>query len=769
MITVTVQGRTVYMGSPIQAGSMFDNGVEEFEFTNLPLLDADQTVSLHWITADGGSYGGVETMDKTENGYKYTVSSVMSHYPKVVAFVRITSGDTIWNTQSFVISLNKLPVIDGETPGIPPTDVIQQALNILNQGIVDITTYTDEASAAAELANDAANDANTAATAASSAAIAANNAAEVVDVSIADHYADGTSYEAGDYVLEDGRLYRFTADHSSEEEWKGDDPDTDVVETVIGDELKSNRLVANDVGSGEIVLDHVGVGGTHEFERLKEETIEVMTGEIVRVDVAQNYTDAKKATGRANIGAASQSDIGDIDQLIIERGSGDVLINGTRTDSTSNGIIFTFNADGSCHVSGTATGTAICNYYYSTSALPDWLIRGRTYWVEYQSQNVKFQLWLLKSDGRYHSGATIFTDRTVIISQSGEAAGCVVRLLVDSGVTVDETVSPHIWTAPTNYELQTQLNQFDASQIPYLGVINSAGGNIDDITNTGVYLISNNSTAPTLYGTLLHLVASEATKIQIMYGLTELVIYYRRWLNGVWGSWTSSTERYKPNPHYRNKTYIAFGDSLTYGALWNTGTGGETVQTRASWGSRIPDRIANVVNCTNYSNLGVGGMGYLGSNTTFLDYIQNADISNANLITIMGGRNDGGYPLGTDESEAGDATICGQIAAIIEYIRSVNSTCQIVVIQTTPYAEPNENPFTKVYTGNWSLDTFDEQVSKLCKKYCVGYCSWCGCSLFATWGEQSGGGGNYAHMREDAQYEQMGDFIAGQVSRWFLN
>jgi len=766
MITVTVQGRTVYMGSPIQAGSMFDNGVEEFEFTNLPLLDADQTVSLHWITADGGSYGRVETMDKTENGYKYTVSSVMSHYPKVVAFVRITSGDTIWNTQSFVISLNKLPVIDGETPGIPPTDVIQQALNILNQGIVDITTYTDEASAAAELANDAANDASTAATAASSAAIAANNAAEVVDVSIADHYADGTSYEAGDYVLEDGRLYRFTADHSSEEEWKGDDPDTDVVETVIGDELKSNRLVANDVGSGEIVLDHVGVGGTHEFERLKEETIGVMTGEIVRVDVAQSYTDEKKATGRANIGAASEAEMEKIISIINDRGSVDVLEFSNLESNEARGVTFSFNDDGSLRVSGTATADgAVHNFFYDKAGFPTWLIKGHTYSIEYESQSVNLQVWFYKN-GNYYTGNSYKSNSSFTVPS--DAGGCILRLSVSNGTTVDETISPHIYSASSNAELQTQVNQISSSQIPYRGVI-YASGNIDDIANTGVYMISNNATAPTPYGTLLHLVASDATKIQIMYGMTELVIYYRRWLNGVWSSWISSTERYKPNPHYRNKTYIAFGDSLTYGALWNTDTSGETVQTRASWGSRIPDRIANVVNCTNYSNLGVGGMGYLGSNTTFLDYIQNADISNANLITIMGGRNDGGYPLGTDESEAGDATICGQIAAIIEYVRSVNSTCQIVVIQTTPYAEPNENPFTKVYTGNWSLDTFDEQVSKLCKKYCVGYCSWYGCSLFATWGEQSGGGGNYAHMREDAQYEQMGDFIAGQVSRWFLN
>ena len=64
----------------------------------------------------------------------------------------------------------------------------------------------------------------------------------------------------------------------------------------------------------------------------------------------------------------------------------------------------------------------------------------------------------------------------------------------------------------------------------------------------------------------------------------------------------SNTKKYP-----MKKKYIAFGDSLTYGMLWNTNSNGKAVLTRAETGSRIPDRIANAVNCSEYTNCGFCG------------------------------------------------------------------------------------------------------------------------------------------------------------------
>lgn len=229
----------------------------------------------------------------------------------------------------------------------------------------------------------------------------------------------------------------------------------------------------------------------------------------------------------------------------------------------------------------------------------------------------------------------------------------------------------------------------------------------------------------------------------------------------------SNTKKYP-----MKKKYIAFGDSLTYGMLWNTNSNGKAVLTRAETGSRIPDRIANAVNCSEYTNCGVGGMGYVitteDNPDTILTHIKKQNITDCNLITVMAGRNDGLAALGTRASVAADGTICGAIREIIEYIRFQNKSCQIVIIQVTPYTSANK-PFTATSTSGWSLNDFDSEVSALCKDMNVGYASWYGCSLLNSWSELSGGGGNYAHMKEASDYEQMGNFIAGQVSKFFLN
>lgn len=227
---------------------------------------------------------------------------------------------------------------------------------------------------------------------------------------------------------------------------------------------------------------------------------------------------------------------------------------------------------------------------------------------------------------------------------------------------------------------------------------------------------------------------------------------------------------YEKNYSPIDGVYCAFGDSLMWGALWN-GTSSNPEITQAPYGTRIPDRIRNAVKCKEYYNYSVGGMAYTAANGSIpkmIDWIRQKNISNASLITVAGGRNDGSAQLGTSSAASGDGTICGAIREIIEYIRSVNASCQIVVIQVTPYTSANQ-PFTARSSSGWTLNSFDEQVSALCRNLNVGYASWYGCSMFSKWSYFSGGGGNWAHMRVAKNYVQMGNFIAGQVAKFYRN
>lgn len=434
------------------------------------------------------------------------------------------------------------------------------------------------------------------------------------------------------------------------------------------------------------------------------------------------------------------------------------------TPSSFRGVTFSKNADGSVTVSGTATAETFYNYLVSTNSLPEWIKPGEKYRLLYTSTNVQFNFWFYKN-GSYLSGVSTYTDREIVIP--ADATGVMFRMRVFSGTSVNETVKPVIINTMTNKELSDALAGLSNS-LAYKGAVENST-NLNDVQESGIYLLTGNDSAPTPHGTLFVIKASSTITVQIIFQFKDLNIYYRKKLSSAWDEWQDTNYRNGVKfPQYSTE-YIAFGDSLTWGALWRNAT--PTV-VRASEGTRIPDRIANACNCKSYVNYGVGGMGFvvktLANPDTILDEMKKHDITNASLITVMGGRNDGTAQLGSRTSVIGDGTICGAIKELIEYVETQNRSCQLVIIQVTPYTSVNK-PWTAMSTAGWTLNDFDAEVSEICKESNVGYVNWRGCSLFNHWSDLSGGGGNYAHMTYEKDYVQMGNFIGGKVSALFKN
>ena len=514
----------------------------------------------------------------------------------------------------------------------------------------------------------------------------------------------------------------------------------------------------------------------------------VASGSTVNGSVTPKLIDDKNLDLRENVSAIDtdlteihaeldtlSSDVGDVSDAsdtiqsmvksMIKCGCIDWLDTMTKTSETRTGISFAWNKDGSCHISGTATAATLHNIFYDTQKLPNGIEKGKTYRFVYPGHAVTMQVWVLKN-GSYSAGFWWNKDE-IEYTIPLDAEGMLIRFNIPNGTTVDTTVHPQILTTYTTDELLALIQEIDDSvHLEYRGIYPNAS-DISDITETGIYLLTGNTSAPTAYGTLFHIQFASGSCVQIIFRYSIFNIYYRRCTNSTWYDWQNTDARYGGGNYLQSRKYIAFGDSLMYGALWN-GTPSDPVITQASLGARIPDRICNALSCDVYENLAVGGMAYTIGDTKFIDWIKSKDISGANLITIAGGRNDGPSQLGTSSSASGDGTICGAIKEIIEYIRQTNPSCQIVVIQVTPYTSQNA-PFTSPSSSGWTLNDFDAQVKVLCSDMNVGYASWYGCSLFSRWSDFSGGGGNWAHMKNEEQYIQMGNFIAGQVGKYYHN
>ena len=109
------------------------------------------------------------------------------------------------------------------------------------------------------------------------------------------------------------------------------------------------------------------------------------------------------------------------------------------------GVTFTWDNNGNCSVSGTSTGNpSFSNIYGNTTALPNWLEKGRHYRVEFSGVNVFMQAWFYNKNGEYYAEY----DKkygNFIFEVPEDAEGFIIRLRVTQGDSVNETVSVKIY------------------------------------------------------------------------------------------------------------------------------------------------------------------------------------------------------------------------------------------------------------------------------------------------------------------------------------
>lgn len=230
--------------------------------------------------------------------------------------------------------------------------------------------------------------------------------------------------------------------------------------------------------------------------------------------------------------------------------------------------------------------------------------------------------------------------------------------------------------------------------------------------------------------------------------------------------WTVINNYFASEPRY-----YAFGDSLMWGAVWTENENHEAVISHAAWKKRMPSRIAHAIGAgNNFVNYAVGGMAFIPHSgtyeTSFYDYISGLNLSDANIITLGGGRNDSPEPLGSGDNPT-SGTICYEVDRILEHLTTEYPMAQIVWTQVTPSTSVYANIFEGRGSGGWSLNDFETEITKVCNKYGVPFVNWKQCQYIYHWPNYTGAAGNTAHPNNDDAYVQMGNYLAGKVSSYF--
>ena len=126
----------------------------------------------------------------------------------------------------------------------------------------------------------------------------------------------------------------------------------------------------------------------------------------------------------------------------------------TKTTETVNGITYTWSGN-YCSVQGTASALSFNNIYNNASALPAGMNPGDLFYAGAVFGNLSgLEIYSVDANADvrqiFYSPNTYPTDYITIPS---DAVGLIVRIRVDSGVTVNENIYPYFSITPTQFDL----------------------------------------------------------------------------------------------------------------------------------------------------------------------------------------------------------------------------------------------------------------------------------------------------------------------------
>ena len=287
----------------------------------------------------------------------------------------------------------------------------------------------------------------------------------------------------------------------------------------------------------------------------------------------------------------------------------------------------------------------------------------------------------------------------------------------------------------------------------------------DTVQNTGVYAIDGANTYtnnPYSVGTLMTIALSKDVTVQMAIHLTTGAVAYRRRVTSTWTDW------HEYDSHDPLKNGIMYGDSLAYGEVYPVGD--SPFQADAKY--RIPNRIAKAININTMINQAVGGSGFVYTGyepVTIGNKIKQSNLSLYDIMIVSGGRNDSSVALGTAAgSTINDGTICGAVKDIINYVQTNYPKLQIVWIQTTPNTYFGD-VFTGVTSGGWSLNSMKTEIGAICAAASIPYITWEDLSIIRQWTDLCGNGSQFAHPATEDVYRKLGNYLGGQVSKYYLN
>ena len=160
------------------------------------------------------------------------------------------------------------------------------------------------------------------------------------------------------------------------------------------------------------------------------------------------------------------------------------------------------------------------------------------------------------------------------------------------------------------------------------------------------------------------------------------------------------------------------------------------------------------------------------SNDSFLDIITDSDLTPYDfLVTQIGGSDLNEKILGGVNSTDNDGTFAGYVIHLVNYIKTNNGLCKLILFSIPPYNCTPGLSGADVFTGVWpgsgySINDLDTMMYSLAKKYHFIYISWQDLEIsyhYTDYADWVSGQTGLRHAKSDSVYRALGQYVGLQI------
>ena len=305
-----------------------------------------------------------------------------------------------------------------------------------------------------------------------------------------------------------------------------------------------------------------------------------------------------------------------------------------------------------------------------------------------------------------------------------------------------------------------------SNDVRYDGIL-PQGANLNNTIEQSIYLCVeplNYINIPAKNSGFLYTIGTTTNAMQLYIELyTGKTHFRRRNYLGDWDRWLENTNINVGNNYAH---MYSIGNSILTGSVWLNGM----YDHLSPYGNAPYSVIANAISIPeeNVTHKLVSGTGLIYNNGegSFLDNIKKVDLKPYDVLLTHFYTEDmnAEFNIGNIDSTAGDGTLAGAVMELLNYIKTSNSICQLIMVSVVPVSTTiyGDNVFTGTYPNGSSIKELDALMKELANKYHFTYIDWQDLNISYNYHDYTDG--LNVHANNENTYRVMGAYLGGKAS-----